>query len=139
MNKRYSETIHDAAIEWGFKEIPGRSLIDPGCNLYVEQPIPLCEEINCKNAHIGIFQLNGRWGCEVGVSLPSGSGMGYKSFLGFCEPHKTRQKALAGAVEEIFAYIHRDVPMTQDEFQCVRWLDEWCSKLLLPKQLRMEI
>lgn len=141
MDKRYSEFIHDTAVDWGFEEIPGRPLVDGiDCDLYVTQPIPLLDEINYhNNAHIGIFRLNGRWGCEVGIRMPSSVGMGYLAFLGFCKPYPTRQGAIEGAANEILAYIHRDVPMTEDDRRCVRQLDSWCRELLLPRQLRMEI
>lgn len=138
--KRSSEFIHDRAIKWGFKEMSGRPLVSIHCHPYIDQPIPLCDEINyLKNAHIGIFELNGLWGCEVGIRMPSGQGKGYKSFLGFCNPFPTRQGAIDDAVSEILAYIHRNVPMTEDDQRCVRQLDKWCEKLVLPQQLRMKI
>lgn len=138
--KRYSEFIHDAAVAWGFEEIPGRPFVGPDCDLYVEQPIPLLDEINFRNnAHIGIFQLNGFWGCEVGVKMPSGESMGYKSFLGFCKPFPIRQGAIKDAVDEISEYIHRGISMIEDDRRCVRQLDKWCRELLLPQQMRMEI
>jgi hypothetical protein len=137
--KKYSEFVHSTAVSWGFEEIPGRPLIRPYDDVYIKQPIPLLDEANYRNnAHIGIFQLNDLWGCEVSIRLPSGQGTGYKAFLGFCKPHPTRQGAIKYAVDEILSYIHRDVCMTEDDQRCVRQIDKWCKELS-PQQMRMEI
>ena len=139
--RRYSDMLHDAAVAWGFVEIPARPPMRKiGCNLYVDEPIPLDEVVSPEfnNSTIGLFQLNEFWGYTLTVNLTHAS-MGYKGFLMFCEPHPTRFEALEAATESVLKYIHRDVPHTQEDEALIIRLDRWVQSLLLPQQLTLWI
>ncbi len=130
---RYSNKLHDIAVEWGFPEIPGRPIIDSlDCYLCFKGPVPLIEEIKPgfkNNSYLGIFTLNTLWGCSWNISTISGS-MGHAAVLGFCPPHISRSLAIETAIEEAMCYLHRDIPRSEIENVLVNRLDRWLCHLL---------
>ncbi len=135
----YSNTLHDIAVKWGFPEIPGRPPIDSlDCYLCFKGPVPLLEEIKPRfknNSYLGVFTLNGLWGCSWNISSTSGS-MGHAAVLGFCSPHSSRLLAIEAAIKKGMCYLHRDVPRSEIENALVDRLDRWlCEILLLSRQI----
>lgn len=135
--RRYSDMLHDAAVAWGFTEIPGRPLMfEIGCDWYVDEPIPLDEVLSPEfnNSEVGLFRLNDMWGYTLKVNLTHAS-MGYLGFLKFCKPYSIRHEALEAAVESVLRYIHHDVSRTRTDEKLIVRLDKWAHSLLLPQQL----
>ena len=138
-NLRYSKLLHDSADKWGLDVLPGRPLIglapgssSPGIvgNPYQPEPIPIVESLAWRGkpewhrATISLFTFNGMWGYCPSVTTRD-RGFDYGSFLKFCNPHPTRQAAIAAAADEISSKV-------QDNK-----LIRWARSLAEPQQLSL--
>lgn len=143
LRKSYSELLHNSAIKWGLKEIPGRPLIGlppaersekvDGIIGNPYQPdglLPISETFECdvvRFTSIELFEFNGRWGYCLDLSLANGTHT-YGAFLKFCDPYPTRQAALEAAVADI----HRRADRERD-----KKIIGWATSLLAPKQMSL--
>ena len=104
MPASYRALLTQAAERWGIDYIH-------------EQHIP-ATEILCapdRVTTIELFQFNGRWGFSLRIADYGGNGgMGYGSFLKFCDPYPDRDTALTAAVQYV-------VQRCSCEPRIVRW------------------